>query len=188
MAKTIQFAVLSDTARSAISGEYSVVLQEHLSSGNLITRVCTTINKYAKGRVLSDDDCDVITGEIAKARKWEGTSAKMRRSECKIVLKTAHVLPEAVEMYRAKKGHAQFHECMKIARKLREGLSVKESVNFALKPPAREIVHSRRVAKALQAWGKAESHRVATIEKAAKILGLERFKIKLEETETADEE
>lgn len=168
-----QAMTLSATARSAIVAAYVEALSTNESTGSLVTQVCDVARKYTKGEDLSDADRSAIVMDIAKARGWKGKSIKARSSEVNVVLKAHAELPEAIDAYRAKAKRCQWHDSMKLARRLNAGDSIAQAVKAAFvsggKPKG---TPSGRVAGALKAWHKAEPRKRDAILQAAALLGL----------------
>jgi len=165
---------LSTTARSAIVASFVEALAANESTGSLVTQVCNVANKYSKGEALSDEDRSAIVSDIAKARGWKPASAKVRISECNAVLKAAPTLPEAIDAFRERsKGRCQWHDGMKLARRLNAGDSITAAVKaaFTTKPGA-DVSPSGRVAGALKAWFKAEPRKQKAILEAAALLNI----------------
>jgi len=135
--------------------------------------VCDTARKYLKGAAISDEDRAAIVSDIAKARGWKGPSLRSRTSEVNVVLKAYNTLPEAIEMYRAKAKRVQWHDSMKLARRLNAGDTIAQAVRAVLtKGNSKQITPSGRVAGALKAWFKAEPRKQKAILEAAALLGL----------------
>lgn len=172
-------ATLSTTARSAIVSSYVKALDAHETSGSLVTQVCETAMRYMKGEEIPEEDRKAIIADIASAKGWKGASAKSRMSECNVVLRAYAKLNDAAEAFRAKAKRMQWHDVMKLARRLNAGDSVQKAVSFAMRKGSGTVVPpSGRVASALKAWAKDEPRKIDSIRKAAAILGL---KLKIEE-------
>lgn len=165
---------LSTTARSAIVSSFVDALSANESTGSLVTQVCDVARKYTKGEDISDEDRSAIVSDIAKARGWKGASAKSRTSECNVVLKAHATLPEAIDAYRAKAKRVQWHDSMKLARRLNAGDSVTQAVKaaFATGTQSKKSTPSGRVAGALKAWFKDEPRKQKAILEAAALLGI----------------
>lgn len=165
---------LSTTARSAIVSSFVDALAANESTGSLVTQVCDVANKYLKGSEMVEDDRNAIANDIAKARGWKGPSLKSRVSEVNVVLKACTTLPEAIKAFAAKSPKCQWHDSMKLARRINKGDSVKQAVAFALKKgeAGEGAKPAGRVAGALKAWFKAEPRKQEAIIKAAEILGI----------------
>lgn len=171
---TKQSASLSTTARSAIVSSFVDALSANESTGSLVTQVCDVARKYTKGEEISDDDRSAIVTDIAKARGWKGKSAKSRMSEVNVVLKAHNTLPEAIEMYRAKAKRVQWHDSMKLARRLNAGDTIAQAVKaaFTTGGSSGQTTPSGRVAGALKSWFKAEPRKQKAILEAAALLGI----------------
>lgn len=171
--KQVSTLTLSATARSAIVAAYVEALSTNESTGSLVTQVCDVARKYTKGEAFSDEARSAIVSDIARARGWKGASAKSRCSEVNVVLKAHATLPEAIESYRTKAKRCQWHDSMKLARRLNAGDTIAQAVRAAFttsdKPKG---TPSGRVAGALKAWHKAEPRKRDAILKAAALLGL----------------
>lgn len=166
--------VLSITARSAIVSAYVDALDSVENTGSLVTQVCDKAQQYMKGEPFADDDRKAIVLDISKARGWKGASVKSRQSEVNVILKAYAKLPDAIAALSSKAKKCQWHDSMKLARRINQGDSVQKAVAFALKAPTSQHVSPQgRVAGALKSW-----HKVATgakreaILKAADLLGL----------------
>ena len=167
--------VLSTAARSAIVSSYIAALNTAENTGGLITQVCEVATRYTKGNPLSDDDSKAIVSDISKHKGWKGTSARSRESEVRIVLRSAHVLPEAIEAYHAKAKTCTWHDSMKLARGLAKGKSITQCVKLAMESSAPGVrgTPEGRTAGALKAWFKvARGPKKAAILEAAATLGL----------------
>ncbi len=166
--------VLSPTARSAIVSSFVEALTSNESTGSLVTQVCDTARKYTKGGEISDDDRSSIVRDIAKAKGWKGKSIKARSSECNVVLKAHAHLPEAIDAYRAKAKRVQWHDSMKLARRLNAGDSITAAVRaaFTTGTQSKQSTPSGRVAGALKSWFKLEPRKREAILKAADLLNI----------------
>lgn len=150
-------ATLSTTARSAIVSSYVKALDAHETSGSLVTQVCDTAMRYMKGEEISEDDRKAIVSDIARAKGWKGASAKSRMSECNVILRAYAKLNDAAEAFRAKTKRVQWHDVMKLARRLNAGDTVQKAVAFAMRKGSGSTSTPKgRVAAALKAWYKSE--------------------------------
>ena len=166
-------AALSATARSAIVAAYIDALSANESTGSLVTQVCDVARKYTKGEAFSDDARTAIVADIAKARGWKGPSLKSRASEVNVVLKAHAQLPEAIDAFRTKAKRVQWHDSMKLARRLNAGDSIAAAVRAAFtKSEGSKVSPSGRTAGALKAGYKAEPRKRDAILKAAELLNL----------------
>lgn len=165
---------LSSTARSAIAASFVDALNANESTGSLVTQVCDTARKYTKGEAISDDDRADIVTHIAKARGWKKNVIKQRASEVNVVLKAHADLPEAIVAFRTKNGErCQWHDSMKLARRINSGDTVAKAVAFAMrKGQSPKSTPSGRVAGALKAWFKDAPNKQELILKAAALLGI----------------
>lgn len=165
---------LNHSARTAIVSSFVNALSANESTGSLLTQVCDTARKHLKGAEISTEDQDSITKDIAAAKGWKGDSARSRMSECRVVLKSYTQLGEAISTYTAKAKTCQWHDGMKLARRINKGDSVSQAVKFALeKKDASKVSASGRTAGALKAWYKtAKADKQAAILKAADLLGI----------------
>lgn len=164
---------LSSTARSAIVSSFVEALAANESTGSLVTQVCDVARKYTKGEDFSDEDRSAIVSDIAKARGWKGASAKSRCSEVNVVLKAHASLPEAIGAFKSKAKRCQWHDSMKIARRLNAGDSITQAVKAAFtKGESGTSTPSGRVAGALKAWFKSEPRKQEKILEAAALLGI----------------
>jgi hypothetical protein len=174
---TTQSNTLSTTARSAIVSTFVHALTTAENTGNLVTQVCETANKYLKGAEISDADMSSIGHDIAKARNWKGPAARSRLSEVRVVLRASSTLPEAIKAYASKASKCDWHTSMKLARCLNRGESVKTAVSSAFvsntTKQTSKSTPQGRTAGALKSWFKlAKGDKKTAILKAAEILGL----------------
>lgn len=165
---------LSSTAISAIASSFVDALSTNESTGSLVTQVCDTARKYLRGEPISDDNRADIVTKIASARGWKKNVLKQRASEVNVVLKAYDELPEAIKLLSTKNnGRAQWHDSMKLARRINAGDSVQKAVAFALKKATNNTGNpAGRVAGALKAWWNDAPRKRAEIIKAAQLLGL----------------
>jgi hypothetical protein len=165
---------LSTTARSAIVASYVDALSANESTGSLVTQVCDVARKYTKGADIAEEDRSAIVADISKARGWKGKSAKSRCSEVNVVLRAHASLPEAIEAYRAKAKSVQWHDSMKLARRINAGDSITQAVKaaFVSGGSGAKVSPSGRTAGALKAWYKAEPRKREAILKAAELLNI----------------
>mgnify|MGYP001017090212 CR=1 FL=1 len=165
---------LSTTAISAIAASFVDALSTNESTGSLVTQVCDVARKYLRGEAMSDDDRADIVTKIASARGWKKNVLKQRSSEVNVVLKAYHELPEAIKLLSTKNnGRAQWHDSMKLARRINAGDSITKAVAFALKKSSGAGGNpAGRVAGALKAWWNDAPRKRAEIIKAAQLLGL----------------
>lgn len=174
MSKQAATPVVSTQARSAIVHSFVQALNANESTGSLVTQVCDTANKYLKGEVIPDDERKLITQDIARERGWKGASLKSRMSECNVILKAYAVLPDAIAAYKDKAKSCQWHNSMRLARRLNAGDSVAQAVRAAFTQTQKAPVPiAGRVAGALQAWlREAKPDKRAAILKAAQLMGI----------------
>lgn len=164
---------LTATARSAIVSSFVDALATNESTGSLVTQVCDVARKYTKGADISDEDRSAIVSDIAKARGWGKNVLKQRASEVNVVLKAHASLPEAIDAFRTKAKRCQWHDSMKLARRLNAGDSISAAVRAAFTTkPGGDVSPSGRAAGALKAWFKAEPRKQKAILEAAALLGL----------------
>lgn len=166
--------ILTGTARSAIVSSFVEALTTNESTGSLVTQVCDTAHKYLKGADMSDDDRKAIVADITKAKGWKGASVKARSSECNVVLRAYAKLPEAIQAYRNKARRVQWHDSMKLARRLNAGDSIAAAVRsaFTTGTQSKKSTPSGRVAGALKAWFKSVPAKRDAILKAAALLNI----------------
>lgn len=166
--------LLSSTAISAIAASFVDALSTNESTGSLVTQVCDTARKYLRGEPITDDNRADIVTKIASARGWKKNVLKQRSSEVNVVLKAYDQLPEAIKLLATRNnGRAQWHDSMKLARRINAGDTVQKAVAFALKPGrSSQSTPSGRVAGALKAWWNDAPRKRAEIIKAAQLLGL----------------
>lgn len=168
-----QSLTLSTAARSAIVASYVKALDAHETSGSLVTQVCETAMRYLKGEEIPEDDRKAIIADIARAKAWTGKSAKSRMSECNVILRAYAKLGEAIEAFRAKAKRMQWHDAMKLARRINAGDTIQQAVRFALKKkPGSPVLPEGRIAAGLKALAEAKPHKRNAVLKAAEILGI----------------
>ena len=150
-------SALSSAAVTAIGATFADALTQRDTSGSLVIQTCETAHKYAKGAALLDDDVTNITNSVASIKGWSGASARSRISECKVVLRAYAKLPEAVREFTKKNtGKCQWHDSMKLARRINEGDSVGAAVKFVMDSTktGNNTNPKGRAAGALKAWFK----------------------------------
>lgn len=175
--KTKQKPALSMTAVSAIAASFCDALDANHNTGSLLHTLCETTIKYTGGEQLADSDITSVTDRVIKARGWKGATLDARKSECKVILRAAHVLPEAMKAFRKHRKNpehrCQWHDGMALARRLNKGDSVDKAVNTCFKKRGVTGDPMRRLAGALKtAWENVPRKR-ADIVRCAKILGIE---------------
>lgn len=165
---------LSTTARSAIVSSFVDALSANESTGSLVTQVCDTARKYLKGSEFMDEDRKAVISDIAKARGWKPNVMKQRTSEVNVVLKAYASLPEAIEAFKRKSSKCQWHDSMKLARRINAGDTVAQAVKAAFtQKEANKATASGRTAGALKAWFKeANATKREAILKAAELLNI----------------
>jgi hypothetical protein len=165
---------LSSTAISAIASSFVDALNTNESTGSLVTQVCDVARKYLKGEAMTDDDRASIVTNIASAKGWKRNVLKQRSSEVNVVLKAYHALPEAIELLTKRNdGRAQWHDSMKLARRINAGDSTQKAVAFAMrqKQPGQGNPMGRLAGALKSAW-EAVPRKRADIVKAAQLLGV----------------
>ncbi len=165
---------LTSTARSAIVSSFVEALSANESTGSLVTQVCDVARKYTKGEDFSDEDRSAIVSDIAKARGWKGASMKSRTSEVNVVLKAHADLPEAIDLFSKKAKRVQWHDSMKLARRINAGDTIAQAVKaaFVTGTDSKKVSPSGRAAGALKAWFKAEPRKQEKILEACALLGI----------------
>lgn len=171
--KAKNVSLLNASARNAIVAAYTSALSQTESTGSLVTQVCDRVRSIFKGAPISDDDRASIIAGIASARGWGKNVLKQRSSEVNAVLKSYSTLPDAIESFRDKAKACQWHNALKMARKIAKGASVKQAVAFAISNKGGAIVPpSGRVASALKAWFKSTPAKRKAIIAAAELLNI----------------
>ena len=175
--KTKQTAALSTTAVSAIAASFCDALSANENTGSLLHTLCETTIKYTGGEALAESDRVNIVARVVKSRGWKGASLDARKSECNVILRAAHVLPEAMKAFRKHRKNpeqrCQWHDGMSLARRINKGDSVDKAVSACFKKRGETGDPMRRLAGALKtAWDNVPRKR-ADIVKCAKILGIE---------------
>lgn len=157
---------LSTSARSAIASAYVAGLNATENTGSLLHTVCEVGARFLKGSKMADEDVTAISADVTRAKGWKGASAQSRTSEVRIMLRSLHVLPDALESYRERAKACTWHDGMKLARKLAKGASVKQAVAAAFKAGnGPKGTPEGRTAGALKGW-----YKVATPKKREAIL------------------
>lgn len=170
---TTKTNTLSSTARSAIVSSFVDALSTNETTSSLVTQVCDVARKYLKGEPITDDDRADICADIASARGWKPKVMKQRKSEVNTVLKAYSKLPEAIKLLSTKNnGRAQWHDSMKLARRINAGDTVQKAVAFAMRVKKRGGNPMGRVAGALKSAWDVMPRKRAEIIKAARLLGL----------------
>lgn len=131
MSKDKQANTLNSTARNAIVAAFCDALDTKAQSGSLVTQVCDTARKYASGEAISNDDRASIAQDIGRKRGWKPASFKSRASEVNVILRAYHALPEAIKLLRKETTSCEWHDAMKLARRLNAGDTVSKAVAFA---------------------------------------------------------
>ncbi len=166
---------LSTSARSAIALAYVNGLNATENTGSLLHTVCEVGARYTKGQKMTDEDVAAISGDVARAKGWKGASAQSRTSEVRIMLRSLHVLPDAIDAYRERAKFCTWHDGMKLARKLAKGASVKQAVTaaFTSNKGGERGTPEGHVAGALKRWFKvATPKKKEAILSAASTLGI----------------
>lgn len=167
--------VLSASARSAIASAYVAGLNASENTGSLLHTVCEVGARYLKGEKMGDDDVAAVSADVARAKGWKGASLAARVSEVKIMLRSLHVLPDAIDAFREKAKGCTWHDGMKLARKLAKGESVKKAVALAMvsNKGGERGTPEGHVAGALKRWFKVATPKKKTaILEAAQLLGV----------------
>jgi hypothetical protein len=164
--------VLTTSARSQIVSAYVAGLNATENTGSLLHTVCEIGAKHLKGAAMSDDDIKHVSQGIANAKGWKGASLAARVSETRVILRSLHVLPDALDAFKDKAKQCTWHDGMKLARKLNAGKSVAQAVKLALEKGENNGTPEGRVAGALKAWFKKSPRKRAAILSAAATLGL----------------
>lgn len=165
--------ILSTAARSAIASAYLSALNAQESSGSLIHTVCEVANRYTKGAAMADEDIKATVTDISKAKGWKGKSAASRESEVRVVLRAAHLLPDAIDAATKAKKVCDWHTGMRIARALNKGKTQPQAIKAAYETgSANKGTPEGRVAGALKGWYKVSPRKRESILKAADLLGI----------------
>ncbi len=159
---------------SALSNSYA----SYETGGSLVTQVCDVAMAALKGEEIPHDARKLIIADVAAARGWKDKALKSRSSEVNVVLKAYATLGEAVKAFtKRNSGKCQWHDTMKLARRINAGDSVNAAVTAAFtKGTSKPANPAGRVAGALKAWYAAsKGEKRARILKAAELLGIERI-------------
>jgi hypothetical protein len=173
MSKQEKALTLNRTAHTAIVSSFVHALSANDATGSLLTQVCETASKFLKGAEIPKDDRDSIVADIAQARGWKKESYAARASEVNVILRAYVELPDALSAFKQRANRCQWHDGMKLARRLNAGDSVSKAVAFALKKGTGNTTPpSGRVASALKSWYADEPRKREAILKAAHVLGI----------------
>ncbi len=170
--------IVSASVHNRIVTAFSSALATRESTGSLVTQVCDIANTALRGAEIPSAERKLIVADIAESRGWEGKTLKSRSSEVNVVLKAYAKLGEAVKQFTKKnEGRCEWHDSMKLARRLNAGDNVSQAVAAAfVRGEAKAGNPAGRVAGALKAWYKAsKGDKRAKILKAAELLGIERI-------------
>ena len=173
MSKQITAAV-----HNRIVNAFTAALDSVESSGNLVTQVCDVAMSALKGEEIPADARKLIVSDIASNRGWKDKTLRARSSEINVVLRAYSNLSDAVKLFTKKNnGKCQWHDSMKLARRLNAGDNVSQAVAAAfVRGESKSVNPAGRVAGALKAWYKvAKGEKRANILKACALLGIERI-------------
>lgn len=170
---------LTASVHNKIVNALSTTYASYETGGSLVTQVCDVAMSALKGEEISAQDRKLIVADVAAARNWKDRALRSRGSEVNVVLKAYATLGEAVRLFTKKNnGKCQWHDTMKMARRINAGDRVTEAVAaaFSTESKGKPGNPAGRVAGALKAWYKsAKGEKRAAILKACALLGIERI-------------
>lgn len=169
---------ITAAVHNRIVSSLSTTYASYETGGSLVTHVCDVMMSALKGEEIPKDARKLIIADVASARGWKDKALRARSSEVNVVLKAYAKLGEAVKLFTKKNGgRCQWHDTMKLARRINAGDSVSQAITAAFaKGEAKKSGNpAGRAAGALKAWYKvAKGEKRANILKACQLLGLER--------------
>lgn len=169
---------ITASVHKSIVSAFVSALSSVEGTGSLVTQVCDVARKALGGEEIPKEARDLMVADIASARGWKDKTLKARSSEVNVVLKAYHSLPEAVKIFTTRNaGKCQWHDSMKLARRINAGDSPAQAVTAAFAKGEGKVANpAQRVAGALKAWYTAsKGDKRKAILKAAEILGIERI-------------
>ncbi len=170
-------SILSTSARSAVVASFVNAYATVENGGSLVTQLCETLSRHAKGETIPKADSDAIIASVSRERGWKGKTANSRESEVRIVIKSYANLGDAVVAIQKRMKSCNWHRVMKAARKLAKGESVPKAVAFACTEGATgkgKANPSKAAAGALKRWFEhSRGDKRANIIKACQLLGLD---------------
>lgn len=169
--------IISASVHNRIVSVLSTTYASYETGGSLVTQVCDVANSALRGAEIPSVERKLIVADVAEARGWKDQALKARSSEVNVILKAYATLGEAVRLFTKKNsGRCQWHDTMKLARRINAGDSTAQAVAAAfMKSEAKAGNPAGRVAGALKAWYKAsKGEKRAKILKACELLGIER--------------
>jgi len=99
---------------SAVAKVYEIVG----SSGNIVTQCVTSAKSIYKGAEIPRADLNFIAEQVARIRNWSPSSAKVRKSEVRKVLRAYNELPGAITKFCKKSDTFTWHQAVKLSRLL----------------------------------------------------------------------
>lgn len=166
---------MNKSGRDAIAAAFINAYEAAENSGSKIADVCKLAQQTYKGNEVPKDDAEHIANVIADARGWEGTTAKVRKSEARKVLGVYAVLPEAIAHVKRKVGACNWRDALKLSTCLakHEGKLKPALAAFEAQGGNAKATPQGRVAGALKGWYKvAKSDKREAILKAAQLLNI----------------
>jgi hypothetical protein len=167
---------MSKTGRDAIAAAFIAAYDIAENTGSKLNDVCKLAQQTYKGKEVPEDDANHIADTIASARGWEGTTAKVRKSECRKVLGVYSVLPEGIARVKEKLGSCNWRDALKLSTciaKNKGKLSPALVVFFTNEGGSPKASPAGRAAGALKGWYKvAKPAKREQILQAATLLGL----------------
>lgn len=171
-------AALSASVHNRIVSALSTTYASYETGGSLVSKVCEVAMSALRGAEIPADARKLIVSDVATARGWKDKALKSRGSEVNVILRAYATLGEAVTSFTKRNGgRCQWHDTMKLARRINAGDSVTQAVTAAFETgPAKPTNYAGRAAGALKAWyAHAKGAKRAEILKACALLGLERI-------------
>lgn len=165
----------SKSGTEAIAMAFASAFEAVENSAGNIVQVCSVARATYRGEPVPRLDADTIVDEITKRRKWEGDTAKVRRSEVRRVLSVYASLGEAITIVRTRAGSCDWRAALRLATILRRnGGRVRPAVAEFSTQETKRVMPRTRAAGALKAWyRRAKGEQRAAILKAAELLGVD---------------
>lgn len=144
----------------------------HETSGSRIADVCKAAHSMFKGKPVPEEAATEILDAVTAARKWEGNTAKVRRSECKRVLSVYSVLPEGIDFVRKRDGSCMWTDALRLATKIKanDGDLKKGIAAFDADSAGGKTSPKGRAAGALRSWYIADKKARPAIREAVALL------------------
>ena len=172
MTKQIETPRVNRNAVSAISGAIKSGLDTVNKTGSLLTQVCKVAQQMYRGKAIPKPDVEAILADLAARMGWKAerngraSALDVRRSQYKCVLNSYHLLPEALDAYRARKGVCSWNDGIALARLLKS--------NNVSKAVSQHASRGKSKASAPKSRGDAKAQAASAIKRVLKLPKLER--------------